>query len=713
MITRKIFHATAQRNAKNTKGRGAFAPLRETQPTHLLFSLVFLFILNLTAFSQTKTNFLSETKAQKQQRMKWWEDARFGLFIHWGLYSVPAGEWKGDTSHAEWIRTTAQIPLKEYEQFVQQFDPEKFNAEEWVKMAKAAGMKYIVITTKHHDGFCMFDTKQTNFDIMATPFHRDVMKELAAACKKEGIQLCFYHSIMDWHQRYYFPRRDWEKDRPGTAANFDVYVSYMKNQLRELLTNYGKIGVLWFDGQWENTWTHERGKDLYKYVRSLQPSIIINNRVDVGRADMGQTKSGYAGDFGTPEQEIPATGIPGADWESCMTMNNNWGYNSHDNHWKSSEDLVRKLIDIASKGGNFLLNVGPTAEGVFPQASIERLKDIGSWMSVNHESIYGTKASPFKSLSWGRCTQKPIKSGTRLYLHVFDWPADAKLIVPNLGSQAINCYALDGKKKLKVLKTGNDCVIDISGLEQTKYATVIVMDLKGKPVIYDAPEIRSSSNIFIDKIPVTLSTQIPNAVIRYTTNGDEPTTSSPAAMKTLQLKGSTTVKARSFLYNKPITETSTASFQKVIPEPAMNIANSSAGINYAVYEGEWSKLPAFDSLKPISSGIVKDFDIGSKQGSDNYAFVFDGLIKIPADGVYTFYISSDDGSKLLIDDKVLVDNDGMHGIAEKSNEIPLANGYHAIKVLFFERSGGDALQVQWKGPGFSEQIIPGSVLFRK
>jgi alpha-L-fucosidase len=209
-----------------------------------------------------------------------------------------------------------------------------------------------------------------------------------------------------------------------------------------------------------------------------------------------------------------------------MTMNDNWGYNSHDNHWKSSEDLVRKLIDIASKGGNFLLNVGPTAEGVFPQASIDRLKNIGSWMRINHESIYGTQASPFKNLSWGRCTQKPIAGGTRLYLHIFDWPVDGKLIIPRLGSAVVNCYDLAGKKKLKAVKTGSDCLIDVSGLKQQEYATVIALDVKGIPVIYDAPEIKSSSNIFIDRIPVTLNTQIPNAVIRYTTNGDEPTTNS-------------------------------------------------------------------------------------------------------------------------------------------------------------------------------------------
>jgi alpha-L-fucosidase len=711
----KIFHAKAQRNATNTRDLCCFASLRETEFKHFWFLVIFLFILNLiSSAQQTKAkSFLSETKSQREQRMKWWEEARFGLFIHWGLYSVPAGQWKGDTTHAEWIRTTARIPIREYDKFVQQFDPENFNAEDWVKMAKAAGMKYIVITTKHHDGFCMFDSKQTDFDIVSTPFHRDVMKELAAACKKEGIQLCFYHSIMDWHQPYYFPRREWEQDRPGTVANFDTYVSYMKKQLRELLTNYGKIGVLWFDGQWENTWTHERGKDLYEYVRSLQPSIIINNRVDVGRADMGQTKPGFVGDFGTPEQEIPATGIPNADWESCMTMNDHWGYNNHDNNWKSSEDLIRKLIDIASKGGNFLLNVGPTAKGMFPQASIERLKDIGSWMSVNRESIYGTKASPFKNLSWGRCTQKSIAGGTRLYLHIFEWPTDGKLTIPGFGSQVTNCYSLVDKKTLKASRAGSDYIVYISGVKQQQYATVIVMEIKGKPVTYDAPEIKSSSNIFIDQMPVTLSTQIPNAVIRYTTNGNEPTTSSPAAMKTLFLKSSTTVKARSFLYNRPITETSTASFEKVIPAPALDIPGVSGGLEYFVYEGEWSKLPDFDSLKPMISGVSKSIDIGSKQGSDNYGFVFDGFIKIPADGVYTFYISSDDGSKLFIDNKILVDNDGMHGIVEKSNEIPLAKGFHAIKILFFERSGGDALQVQWKGPGFTEQNIPGSVLFGK
>lgn len=678
---------------------------------------LFLIIFNITGQSQQakSKNFLSETKAQKEERMKWWKDARFGLFIHWGLYSVPAGEWKGETNHAEWIRTTAHIPVKEYEKFVQQFNPVKFDATEWVQLAKQAGMKYIVITSKHHDGFCMFDSKQTDFDIMSTPFHRDVMKELSAACKKEGIQLCFYHSIMDWHHPDYLPRREWEKDRPTTGANLSNYISYMKKELKELLTNYGKIGVLWFDGEWENTWTHEKGKDLYQYVRSLQPSILINNRVDVGREGLvGLNKEGeFVGDFGTPEQEIPATGMPGVDWESCMTMNNNWGYNSHDNNWKSSEDLVRKLIDIASKGGNFLLNIGPTSEGVFPQPSIDRLRDMGSWMSVNGEAIYGTEASPFKNLAWGRCTQKASAGGTRLFFHVFDWPSDGKLVIPGLGSQLTSCYDLANKMKLSAERKGSDYVIDVSPVTKQNYATVIVAEVKGKPVIYEAPEIKSSSNIFIDQMPVSFTSQIPGAVIRYTTNGEEPTINSPATSKNLLLKESTTIKAKCFLQGKPVTPTSEAHFEKVAPAPALNISSPSPGLNYSVYEGEWSALPDFSTLQPTASGVVKKVDIGSKQGSDKYGFVFDGLIKIPADGVYTFYISSDDGSKLIIDHKTIVDNDGLHGFVEKNSEIPLARGYHSIKILFFERSGGDDLSVQWKGPDVAKDYIPASALFRK
>jgi alpha-L-fucosidase len=648
---------------------------------------------------------------KKDDRMNWWREARFGLFIHWGLYAIPAGEWGGQTNYGEWIRNNAHIPLATYDQFLQQFNPVKFNAEEWVMMAKNAGMKYIVITSKHHDGFALFDSKVSDFDVMATPFKRDILKELAAACHKHDITLCFYHSIMDWHHPDYLPRREWEKDRPVANANFERYVEYMKAQLKELLTNYGKIGVLWFDGEWEGTWTHERGKDLYQFVRSLQPSIIINNRVDKGREGMeGLTKEGdFVGDFGTPEQEIPATGIPGADWESCMTMNNNWGYNKNDNNWKSAEDLVHKLIDIASKGGNFLLNVGPTAEGVFPPPAVERLHKIGEWMKLNGESIHGTQASPFTFLPWGRCTQKAIKGNTRLYLHVFD--ASAKQIVlPGLGSEIQDVYLLADKTKLPFTRNGNDYTIDLSGITPQAYATTLAVDLKGRAVVYVEPKITAPALVFIDQLPVSFSTDIPNAIIRYTTDGTEPTAKSFVASAPIYINQTTTINAKVFLGENAVSPTATATFTKAIPLPAKNIGTANAGLRYAVYDGKWNKLPDFSQLKPAISGTVKDFDISARQGKEAYGYVFEGWIKVPADGVYTFYVSSDDGSRLWIDDRI-IDNDGLHGLTEKSAEIPLAKGYHAIKLLFFENSGGDELHVHWKGPGFEKTAIPGSILF--
>lgn len=418
--------------------------------------------------------------------MDWWREARFGLFIHWGLYAIPAGEWGGATNHAEWIRETARIPLEQYDSLLLQFNPQKFNAEEWVALASEAGMKYIVITSKHHDGFALFDSKVSDFDVMATPFKRDILKELSEACSRAGIKLCFYHSIMDWHHPDYLPRRSWEQNRSSEGADMNRYISYMKGQLTELLTQYGDIGVMWFDGEWESTWTHEMAADLHAFLMNQDSMLIVNNRIDKGRQGMaGLNREGeYFGDFGTPEQEIPATGLQGLDWESCMTMNDHWGYNKNDNNWKSSEDLVRKLIDIASKGGNFLLNVGPTAEGSFPDQSIERLKAIGNWMKVNGEAIYGTEPSPFPSLPWGRCTRKSVNGKNLLYLHLFSMPENGKLLIPALDNKILKAYALNDSRKAKLpvsLEEGS-IAISTDKVVPSDFATVLVLEMKGDPM---------------------------------------------------------------------------------------------------------------------------------------------------------------------------------------------------------------------------------------
>ena len=440
------------------------------------------------AFSWAFAGF-AETKEQHDQRMAWFREARFGLFIHWGVYSVPAGEWGTNTNYGEWFLEETKMPVSQYEKFAGQFNPVKFDAREWVRLAKNAGMKYIVITSKHHDGFGMFRSDLTDWCIKSTPFQRDPLKELAEACQEQGLKLCFYHSIMDWHHPDWGTRRPWN-DKATGMPDMDRYTAYMKGQLKELLTRYGPIGILWFDGEWESPWTHERGVDLYNYVRSLQPNIIINNRVGKARAGMSGMDQGNEriGDYGTPEQEIPATGFgPGVDWESCMTMNNHWGYNKHDQNWKSGTTLVRNLIDCASKGGNYLLNIGPTAEGVFPEASIQRLAEMGTWMKVNSESIYGTQASPFEHLAWGRCTQKQIGGDkTRLYLHVFDWPSEGKLVLQGLANKPVKAFLLDGGQPLECAAADNQVAIALPENAPDKTATVLALDIKGKPEIVKA-----------------------------------------------------------------------------------------------------------------------------------------------------------------------------------------------------------------------------------
>ena len=435
--------------------------------------------LAAAADTDASCSLLNETPAQRDARMAWWRNDRFGLFIHWGLYAIPAGEWNEKTEHAEWIRTSAQIPLEEYNKFHGQFNPVKFDADLWARLAKAAGMKYIVITSKHHDGFCLWPSEQTDFDVAGAPFKRDILGELSRACARHGLTFCFYHSIMDWHHPDYLPRRDWEvANRPTDGADMERYIRYMKAQLRELVDRYDPA-VLWFDGEWEDTWNHQRGLDLYKYMRTLKPDIIVNNRVDKGRSGMaGLTKEGeFCGDFGTPEQEIPTQGLPGVDWESCMTMNRFWGWNKSDTQWKSTENLVRNLIDIASKGGNFLLNVGPKPDGTLPQQAIKRLEEMGHWMTLYGDSIYGTQASPFANLPWGRCTQKPTGQGTTLYLHVFDWPADGKLLVPGLKNKPTAVSFLASHQNISAEPQDDGLLLTLPSEPINPIASVIVLDI--------------------------------------------------------------------------------------------------------------------------------------------------------------------------------------------------------------------------------------------
>jgi alpha-L-fucosidase len=659
---------------------------------------------------------LVETPEDRDARMAWWREARFGMFIHWGLYAIPAGEWNGQTNHAEWIRTTAQIPLARYDEFVKQFNPVKFDADAWVSMAKNAGMKYIVITSKHHDGFCLFESKQTDFDVMATPFARDIMKELANSCRRHGQRMCWYHSIMDWHHPDYLPRRDWEAgDRPEGDADFDRFEKYLHAQVAELLGNYGDIGVMWFDGEWESTWTHERGLALYNLCRTLQPNVIINNRVDKGRDGMAglTVDARFAGDFGTPEQEIPATGLPNVDWETCMTMNDHWGYNRNDRAWKSTTDLIQKLVDIASKGGNFLLNIGPTAEGKFPPEAVQRLNEIGAWMKINGESIYGTSASPFDSLPWGRCTVKCHGDRTTLYLHVFERPADGVLVVPGVGNDKFTARMLGAKADaLGVSRHGSDLRILLPATNATSPCDVVALDVAGEAIVYRPPALETECDEFVDSLNVRVGAVAPGLEVRYTIDGSEPAPDSLRAGETIAVNGSCRMKARTFHAGKAASGVIEREFRRVKPMAA--IADPSTimpGLACDEFVGRWSSRPAFDALKPNASQVATTIALPANPTPERHARRFRGLIKTPRDGMYIFALTADDGAKLIIDGRVCIDNDGLHSPIEKRGTMPLAAGFHHIVVEYFNGGGGADLMLKAAPAGEALRPVPAEWLW--
>lgn len=430
----------------------------------------------------------------REERMRWWREARFGMFIHWGVYSVLEGVYKGHhQAHggAEWIMNRMKIPVAEYQSYARQFNPVRYDPDAWVRMAKEAGMKYIVITSKHHDGFAMFKTSASKWNIVdATPYGKDVLKPLAEACQKYGIKLGFYYSqAQDWNNpggaasrklmKEGWPNPDSAKIDAYTAAHkghwdplqttrtMDEYMEDVAiPQVRELLTQYGKIAIFWWDTPTDMKEAYARKlQDLLK----LQPGIITNDRLE--RPD-------FPGDYMTPEQRIPKEKVAGKDFEVCMTMNGTWGYRNYDHNWKSVKTLVRNLVDIASKGGNYLLNVGPKPDGTFPQPSVDILKGIGNWMQVNGESIYATEASPLPSLSWGRCTMKHEKGHTVLYLSVFDWPADHKLLVPGVKGKVIQASLLAGGSRLHTRANGQELEIQLPARAPDTIASVVKLVVK-------------------------------------------------------------------------------------------------------------------------------------------------------------------------------------------------------------------------------------------
>ncbi len=366
------------------------------------------------------------SREEYARRIAWYTQARFGMFLHWGLYAIPA--------RGEWVRSTERISIEDYDRYFQEFNPKHCDMRQWMAAARDAGMKYVALTAKHHDGFCLFDSAYTDFKSTNTPAGRDFVREYVEAAREYGLRVGLYYSLLDWHHPDYphqgdanHPMRD-DPSAGNEGRDFNRYLDYMHAQVRELCTNYGKLDLMWFDFSYDNlrgdAW---RAAKLVQMVRSLQPGIVLNNRLEVSGEGFGSLAAcrptPYHGDFVSPEQILPPQGLLDAEgnplvWESCVTMNNHWGYCAEDHFYKPASMLIRNLVTCVSKGGNLLLNVGPDANGCFPKESQEILKTIGAWMVKNGDSIYGCGSSGLDMPEYGRITRR----GSTLYYHIFDNP---------------------------------------------------------------------------------------------------------------------------------------------------------------------------------------------------------------------------------------------------------------------------------------------------
>lgn len=660
---------------------------------------------------------------------EWFKDAKLGIFIHWGVYSVPAWTKKG--GYAEWYWKGYDTPGSivsnfhkktfgenfTYEQFAPMFKAELFNPDEWTSIIKQSGAKYVVLTSKHHDGYCLWPSKQAKgWNSVDVGPKRDLVGDFMKAVRKTDIKAGLYYSLAEWTN----PINMWTKKRPEN--DFRKYVDeYMMPQLKDLVETY-KPSIVWADGEWDYDAKDWRSAEFLQWLYNESPApedVVVNDRWG------GDSKGAKHGGYLTTEYTSGLTDTDRA-WEECRGMGYSFGFNRNETlkDYKTSKELIHMLVRLVSIGGNLLLNIGPAADGRIPVIMQQRLNDIGNWLEINGTAIYSTRKWKYTNeYDWIRYTTD--KNNKNVNAIMLKWPGaklNLKRVKPEPGSSILLSgydnnlnWKFNDKEGLTIFFPGE--ARDI--LEEKAFGAYSVTIKGGASEIADIPEInvpyleKPDSTIFTDNVDVTINNPKPGTLYYYTTDNSEPGFTSKKINGKIKIDKSCSLKLFAYEKGKVRSLTRSVKFTKVAVDAGIDKTNKEQGLNFNLYKKQFLSCPDFTTLKPDSSGSVAEFSPDKFGIKDHFAVEYKGYIKIEKPGVYNFYLSSDDGSKLFINDRLVVNHDGLHGSAsEKSGQAALSAGYHKISISYFENEYDEKLILKYSSAEINKTEINKEMLFR-
>ncbi len=686
--------------------------------------IVFFFLLSLTIASAQKVYQANWDSLMTRPTPEWFRDAKFGIFIHWGVYSVPAFTKKG--GYAEWYyRGYASKDSNSavwkyhknvwgenftYQDFAPMFKAELFNPDEWASLFVNSGAKYIVLTSKHHDGFCLWPSKyKPGWNAMDVGPKRDLIGDLFTAVKKTNIKAGLYYSLPEWTNPIY--KWTFDNDPQKLRSYID---DYMIPQIKELVDKY-KPTVFWSDGEWDFSSKVFRSEEIVAWLYNnpnLSKDFVVNDRWG------SDTRFRYGGFWATEYTKgLDNTEMP---WEECRGMGASFGYNRNENiyDYQRPDSLIQMLATLVSNGGNLLLNIGPNADGTIPVIMQERLLQIGEWLRLNGKAIYDTRK--WVHSSENENVRYTVNKDNKFVSAIsFNWPGPILKLtnVKALPGSKIYLSGIDTPLKWKY-NTESGLTIEIPekfrnsfpGYLGSAYTVIIEngeSNIALKPIIIAKGKSSVSKEAFMNSIKIEFTSKELNSKIYFTTDGTTPNQKSTLYKSPIILDKSATVKAASFVNGKVKSEIVKAEFIKQTPLPSYSIIGSENGLSYQIYKGSFDKLPDYSKIKPIKEGKTNSLDIHLENMKDEYSIRYLGYINIPTEDIYTFYLSSDDGSKVIIDDKFIVDNDGLHGAGKIVEEqIALTKGFHKIEIQFFEKGGDEALDLEWSSSSIKKQSVP-------